>query len=314
MLDEALDQLTALQVEEGDLFAAAATIERRLEVLSAVPVEAPSGFAHYDSLHMACEINLAMGRLPAARRFADAITALPFFREERHLGLGRRLGVDALAGDFGSAVSHAELFERDWRRSGRPVVGNLAIGAYAAAMVFGMLGDEESRARWIEITTALLSDAKRLYTVNNIWRVTFDGLLALHHDDLPGAGEVLSSYSGLEPTTVDSLWESWYAALCAETAVLTGDSAAPARIADARELCRTNEITLAIVDRAAVLHDGRVDDLAAIVGRFSTLGCGYQAERTRQLVTRAQGALRVVTGHGAATDSASVDATEHRDR
>ena len=195
-MDEALDQVCALQLGEGDLFAAAATIDRRLEVLAAVPVDALSGFEYYDSLHMACQVNLAMGRLGRPAGFADAITALPFFRQERHLGFGRRLGVDALAGDFPAAVSHAQLFEQDWRRAGRPVVGNLAVGAYAAAMVFGMLGDQEARTRWIAITKELLSSVDRLHTVYNVWRAVFDGLLALHRDDLARAVELLSVRPG----------------------------------------------------------------------------------------------------------------------
>ncbi len=257
LIDEALDLLAVLQMGEGDLFAAGTTIDRRLQILAAVPVSALSGFEHYDSLHMACQLNLAMGRLEPARRYADAITVLPFFREERHLGLGRRLSVDALAGDFGPAVAHAELFERDWRRSGRPVVGNLAVGAYAAAMVFGMLDDEEGRDRWIKITRALLSDPERLHTVNNAWRVVFDGLLALHRDDLPGAVSVLSSYPGAGPagrTTADSLWVSWFAAAWAETGVLTGDPDATTRLVKGRELCRSQ------LDRA---HHGASGDRPA---------------------------------------------------
>ena len=93
----------------------------------------------------------ASRRLGRARRYADDVAALPFFREERHIGLGRRIEVDAIAGTS-TRSCRAELFERDWRRAGRPVAGNLAVGAYAAAMTFGMLADDARRARWIEIT------------------------------------------------------------------------------------------------------------------------------------------------------------------
>jgi predicted ATPase/DNA-binding CsgD family transcriptional regulator len=321
LLDEALDQMCALQLGDGDMFAAAATIDRRLEVLSAVQVDPLSGFEHYDSLHMACQVNLAMGRLGPARRFADAITALPFLRQERHLGLGRRLGVDALAGDFPAAVSHAELFEQDWRRAGRPVVGNLAVGAYAAAMVLGMLGDEDARTRWIAITKELLSSVDRLHTVHNVWRAVLDGLLALHRDDLAGAVELLSVRPGAASkirTTAHPLWESWYAAAWAETAVLTGDPDAMSRVLHARELCRANEIALAIVDRAAALHEGRIGDLDAITGRLTTLGCTYQADRTRVLATRAGAPGGADHGVPGATATAqahiSVDPTQTKDR
>jgi predicted ATPase/DNA-binding CsgD family transcriptional regulator len=286
LLDEALDQLSVLQLDEGDLFAAAATIERRLELLSTVPVAAVSGFAHYDSLQMACQVNLALGRLEPARRHADAITALPFFRQERHIGLARRLGVDALTGDFRSAVEHADLFERDWRRTGRPVAGNLAVGAYATAMVFGMLGDAEGRDRWAEITSSLLPAQSRLNTVYNVWRALFDGLLALHRDELASAAEALSAPPGAASTTRTTsqvLWEPWYAAAWAETGVLTGDPEVVTRLVHARRLCSTNAIALAVVDRATALHEGSTSDLVAIAARLDGLGCRYQADRTRFL-------------------------------
>jgi predicted ATPase/DNA-binding CsgD family transcriptional regulator len=290
LIDEALDQFCALQLSEGNLSGAATTIQRRLDLLAAVPVDARSGFEHYDSLHMACQVSLAVGRLEAARRFADAITALPFFRQERHLGLGRRLSVDALAGDVESAMVHADLFERDWHRSGRPVAGNLAVGAYATAMVFGVHGDDERRTHWIDITQSLLTDNRRLHTSYNMWRVVFDGLLALHRDDLMLADELLSFRPGPDvpsPSTVYALWESWYAAVWAETGVLTGQPDASDRLEHARHLCSANGVALAIVERAAALHEGRIGSLDAIAARLTDLGCRYQADRTRLLAERA---------------------------
>ena len=167
-------------------------------------------------------------------------------------------------------------------------MGNLAVGAYTAAMVFGMLGDDQERSRWIEITTALLSHPDRLFTYNNVWRTVFDGMLALHRGDLTGAAEVLASYSTdpAERVTVDVLWGSWHAALRAETAVLTGEPDVIDVLLRAREQCLTNDIALAIVDRAAALQGGRIDELAAIADRLTLLGCSYQADRTRALAHR----------------------------
>ena len=145
-----------------------------------MPIEPRSGFEHFDTLQMACRVKLAIGKLAEARHYADAIAALPYFREQRHIGLGRRIEVDAIAGDFEVVVANAELFERDWRRAGRPVAGNLAVGAYAAAMVHGMLGDTDARDRWIEITRALLPSPERFEPQANLWRVTLDAFLALH--------------------------------------------------------------------------------------------------------------------------------------
>ena len=92
------------------------------------------------TMQMACRIELATGKLAEARHYVDAVTAMPYFREQRYIGLGRRFEVDAIAGDFDVVVANVELFDRDWRRAGRPVAADLAVGAYAAAMVYGMLG------------------------------------------------------------------------------------------------------------------------------------------------------------------------------
>ena len=100
LINEALDQLTALELDERNLPGALDAIDRRLQLLHDVPLDATSGFEMYDALHMACHVNLASGRLCAARRYADDVASLPFVREERHIGLGRRIEVDAIAGDF----------------------------------------------------------------------------------------------------------------------------------------------------------------------------------------------------------------------
>ncbi|MFL6151940.1 MAG: ATP-binding protein [Ornithinibacter sp.] len=289
LVDEALDQLTVLELGEDDLPAAADTIDRRLQLLAGVPVGARSGFEHFDSLQMACQVSLAMGRLAPARRHADAVTALAFFRQERHIGLARRLVVDALAGDLQSAATHAQLFERDWRLTGRPVAGNLAVGAYAAALAFGMLDDDDARARWVDITIALLPSPERLRTVNGIWRSVFDGLLALHRDDLATASETLSLPPGTDSaarTTVHPLWEPWYAAVWAETGVLAAEPDAADRLEQARLRCSANAVALTVVDRALALHTGRTGDLDALAARFTALGCAYQADRTRLLARR----------------------------
>ena len=69
-------------------------------------------YEHFDALQMACRVNLGIGKLAEAWHYTDAIAALPYFREQRHIGLGRRIEVDAIAGDFDVVVANAELFER----------------------------------------------------------------------------------------------------------------------------------------------------------------------------------------------------------
>jgi predicted ATPase len=288
---EALDQLTALELSAGDIGAAAAAIDRRLAILADVPFDARSGFEHYDARHMACHVFLAAGRLAEARRYADAVAALPYFREQRHIGLARRLEVDAMAGDFHLVVEQAQLFEQDWRRAGRPVAGNLAIGPYAAAFAFGVLGDAVGRAHWIEITRALVPSADWLDVPDNVPRIALDGLLLLDQGDPDGAHEVLA----LDPERAAGLgvngplWAPWYAAAWAEARVLAACPGADDDLDRAARAARGNVIALTIIARADALRAGDDDELPALAARFAAAGCPYQERRTRHLAEHRAG-------------------------
>jgi hypothetical protein len=284
LVDEALDLVCYGQLRQGRLDAAAATIERRLALLTQVPVDASSGFGHYDARHMACQVSLATGQLDAARRHADDIAQLPFFREERHIGLGRRLTVDAMAGDFDAALADADRFERDWLRTGRPVAGNLAVGAYSVAMVHGMLGDDAGRARWVEITRGLVPVPANFDSPANTWRVVLDAYLALHIGDLGTAGELLAAEPRHRGTgAFHELWLPWYAAAWAETAVRGGRPDIEERLDHAAAFVVDNPIAVAILDRCRALAAGDGDRLDAIAATFRRLGCRYQEARTVDL-------------------------------
>jgi hypothetical protein len=282
LIGEALDQLMTVGEAAGDLKAAAAVIDRRLAVLERLPIEPRSGYEHFDTLQMACRLTLGIGKLAAARSYADAIAALPFFREQRHIGLGRCMLVDAFIGDFDSVTARAELFELDWRRAGRPVAGNLAIGAYAAATVYGILGDRDARERWTDITRALLPSPERFEPEAALWRVTFDALLALHIDEPHVAIELLGNTPEprLAPSAEQNAWRPWYIAAWAEASVLTAQPDAGERLRRAAGSTYGNEIVATIIERAKALHDGHPELLGAIAERFTNAGCTYQAQRT----------------------------------
>jgi predicted ATPase/DNA-binding CsgD family transcriptional regulator len=291
LADEALDQLMALEIAAGDLDAAEAVSDRRLAALEHVPIEPRSGFEHYDTLQMACRVNLAVGKLAEARSYADAIAGLPYFREQRHIGLGRRMLVDAFAGEFDTVTAYAELFERDWRRAGRPVAGNLAVGAYAAAMVHGMLGDGDARDRWIEITQGLLPSPEQFEPREYLWKVTLDALLALHLGEPQVASELLGNTP--EPRVPDvnpneNVWLPWYTAAWAEASVLTAQPDAGERLRHAAQSTYGNEIVATIIERARALHDRRPERLDRIGRQFIAAGCTYQAQRTATLAELSQ--------------------------
>jgi predicted ATPase/DNA-binding CsgD family transcriptional regulator len=286
LVDIALDLLIVVQLDDYDLEAAMATVRERVAVLSHVPIDALSGFEHYDTHHMGCHLALAAGDLGTARRHAVAVAALPFLREERHIGLSRHMEVDAIAGDFDAVLAAAELFEHDWERGGRPVASNLAGGAYAAATVYGMVGNSAAHARWVAITRHLIPPSKPGLDAPVGWPPALDALLALHLDDPESAFDRLAADPGdpdawSNPNT--RLWLPWYTATWAEASALTGHPGTSERLARAPGYVAGNDIARTVIERAQALHDREYHLLGELAPRFTSLGCPYQANRTLQL-------------------------------
>ena len=228
----ALDLLTLAYLVDDDIAEAVRVARRRLELLDTLPVGPLSGFELGDGHLMAAEVDLAAGDLAGAAAHAEALAGLPFYRDEDHLALSRRLLVDALAGHFDDVVRTGERFRAGWERAGRPVAPNLARTSYAVAMVHGMRGDDDRRAAWVRLTIDLGIDAERLAGYQRGWPPVFDGLLALHRDDPATAVRRLAADID-DPELFRSLgsgpWRPWYAALWAEAAVLDHHPEAAAR-------------------------------------------------------------------------------------
>jgi hypothetical protein len=289
----ALDALTTFQLREPD--DAARTVAKRRELLHGRSTDPSAGFELYDTYHMSCQIDLARGDFASARRHADAITALPFFRETRHLGLGRRMEVDAMAGEFHDAVRHGELFERDWASAGRLPAGNLACGAYAVSMAHALLGDDDEHLRWREIATALLLPGRRSQMHGLAWAPTFDAIVELHRGDADSALGRLVAGPDAEDfwrNPNSTLWRKWYAAVWAEAAVLACTRDAGDRLAVAAGAALGNPVAVLLVERARCLHVGDLEALASIERDLAGLGARYQAARTARL----RGAADVPSG------------------
>lgn len=279
----ALDQLTTVQLARGDVRAAAASSLRRTELLAPIAVTAVAGMEFFDGLVMAAECAVAAGDLPAARRLGERLRDLPFYREEGHLATSRLLLVTVLAGDWSQAVALAERFREGWERAGRPRAGNLSRGAYAAATVHGLRGDDDARAAWLEIVGALSTPGVPLSEIH--FGEFFDALLLLHRGLPQQAMQVLDTPPEQLNKWYSGLWRPWYAALWAEAAVLSGREDAVARIQRARLMTAGNPIATAIVDRAAALarragQAGDHDRLTAAAAALQDAGCRYQWART----------------------------------
>jgi hypothetical protein len=273
----ALDQLTAIQLARGEVSAAAATALRRTELLAPMQVTAVSGFEFVDGFVMAAECAIAAGDLGSARALAERSRDLPFNREEGHLATARLLVVTALAGDWEETITLADRFREGWERAGRPRAGNLSRGAYAAATVHGLRGDDDARAVWLDIVAGLATPGRPMSEFH--FGEFFDALLQLHRGHPDQAVQLLSMPPEQFNDWHNGLWRPWYAALWAEAAVLAGHADATTRIPRARLMTSDNPIAAAIVERAAALAGDR-RGLSPAAAALAAAGCRYQWART----------------------------------
>ena len=282
----ALDLLTFTCLVDDDVAEAVRVAHRRLELLEELAVGPLSGFEFGDGHLMAAEVDLDAGDLTGAAAHAEALAGLPFYRDEDHVAMSRRLLVDALAGHFDDVVRTGERFRTGWERAGRPVAPNLARSAYAVAMVHGMRGDDDRRAAWVRLTIDLGVDAEGLAGHQRSWAAVFDAMLALHRNDPAAAVRRLAADvddSELFRSIGSRQWMPWYAALWAEAAVLDHHPDAAARIERSRGAARDNPIATAIIERAAAINAGDRDTLVRLAITFAQLGCPYQQARTGQI-------------------------------
>jgi predicted ATPase/DNA-binding CsgD family transcriptional regulator len=277
----ALDQLLAVQTARGELHAALGSALRRTEILATLPVTAASGLEFFDAFSMATDCAIAAGDLRSARQLAERLRDLPFHREESHLATARLLVVTVLAGDWDEAITLAERYREGWDRAGRPRAGNLSRGAYAAATVYGLRGDDDARAAWLEIVDALATPGRPLSEIH--FGEFFDALLLLHRGELEAAMHLLATPPEEFREWHNGMWRPWYAAVWAEAAVLSGHEDAADRVDRARLMTKENPIAAAIVDRAAALAGDR-NGLIPAASALEAAGCRYQWARTLVLL------------------------------
>lgn len=292
----ALDLLTSIHLVRGEVRAAAASAGRRTELLAPLPVTAEAGVEFLDALGMAEMCAVAIGDLAGARRLAERIAELPFHSEGggAHEAASLLIVVAALAGDWDEALARAERFREEWEIAGRPhgpswakaAPGPLARGAYAAATVYGLRGDQDARAAWLDIMDAMAVPGRN-------WRERrfghfFDALLLLHQGRASQAMKVLEQEPRqTDPAFLEGMWLPWCAALRAEAAVLARRQDAAAFLSVARAMTSDNPIAAAIVERAAALP-GDHDRLIGAAAVFEAAGCRYQWARTLVFIGGAQ--------------------------
>ncbi len=233
-----------------------------------------------DTLHMAPMVFLAAGDLVAARRYAQQRSELPFFRESDHLAVEWLLTTAAIAGSFDEAVALAQRFRRGWKEAGSPPLGGIAFAPAAAAMAYGIRGDEEARLEWLQIFADMRRVVKPVRGRYTILLPAFDGMVALHRGEIGAAlGHVAGEPESFKPWH-DAAWRPWYTAVWAESGVLAGLPDRHARLDRARFVVRGNPVAAAIVERAAAIDAGDTEALMTTAAALGAAGARYQHART----------------------------------
>uniref|UniRef100_UPI0024A96E5C ATP-binding protein n=1 Tax=Nocardia sp. CC201C TaxID=3044575 RepID=UPI0024A96E5C len=274
----ALDALAAAQCWAGDIFAAAETARRRVELLDAVPVSPASALERVNALAEAAETLIGVGDLAAARRCGEQLRDLPLLAERGDFATSRLLAADALAGNVDDVIAGSGRFLDAWELAGRPRAPQLAIAATAVALAHGLRGDDRARADWLGIV-----DALGVTPDQNAFSAIADAVLLLHHGE---ADQALARLAA-PPEELDVefvwVWRHWYTALRAEAATLANDPKSAEYRTAAGPVVAGNPVASAIVDRAIALHDGDLARLPAITAAFEAAACPYQRDRTRSL-------------------------------
>jgi predicted ATPase/DNA-binding CsgD family transcriptional regulator len=277
----ALDQLTAVRFICGELDEAVATVERRLELLADRAHDVEMAWEIPDTLHMAPMAYLAAGDLEAARHYAQLRSELPIFREADHLAVDWLLTTAALAGDFDEAVELAQRLRRGWVEAGRPPLGGTAFAPAAAAMVYGIRGDDEARHEWLDMTVQMRRIVQPMRERQTLYSPAFDAMVALHRGEIG----VALSHMAAAPESFKrwfdaAVWRPLYAASWAEAGVLAALPDRRSRLDRARFVVRGSRIAAAMVERAAAIDADDIEALITTAAALDALGARYQRART----------------------------------
>jgi predicted ATPase/DNA-binding CsgD family transcriptional regulator len=272
----ALDTLAAAQSWAGDSFAAAATVRRRMTLLSRTQGTPAATHEVIEALGEVIEASLGVGDLPGARRWARQLADHPLLAEIGHRATSWLLVIDALTGNVDEALPVSVRFLDAWRRAGTPAGSALGPAAAGVAFIHGLCGAQDAQRVWSAVLDQLDPSPWRTHGYGAI----FDAILMLHQGHAGHARERLAPEPSEVWQWVTWTWLHWYVALRAEAAVLAGSSDAPNRVAEARTTVAGNPIAGAIVERAEALLDDDQKRLLATTAAFDAAGCRYQSART----------------------------------
>jgi predicted ATPase/DNA-binding CsgD family transcriptional regulator len=285
LISAALDAVTLGQMTEGDISGAAGTAAERIGTLPALDRDPQVAFELKDALHTAIFTGVAAGQIARSLEHAERHYALPFLREERHLGAEDLIAPAALAGQRDRVLLLGQEWLRGWERAGRPVAVGRSLAPAAVAMVYGLRGDDTARTGWLAILAAVRGVAEGDAARGSGCGEVFEALVLLDRGQPGSALDLLTDDVVASSSWRIRLWRQWITALRAEAAVLARTPDAAALIAQARAAAGGNPVALALTRRAEALYRGDTAAVHGTAAAFARVGYPYQQARALGLGT-----------------------------
>ena len=266
LISSALDAVGSAVGHDGHYKEAYRYLSERLQLLDRLPRHDPGvGGEIADIFHMASEAAVGAGHLEAALANArnsyhdDTNQGLPQFAAT-HL-----LPPLVLRGEFDEAMEQAMVMYEGWEHAGRPPAGWMSPAFFAAALVFGLRGEDDAYAKWTELATSI-ARMKGPSTCGSY----FESRFALHGGAIEQARQLSTSQADN-----GGYYQPYVQAVRVETAVIAGSDDAEEQLVTAQRLAEENDFVAAQLLRAAgrLHHDETalkesVDGWEAIGARF----------------------------------------------
>jgi tetratricopeptide (TPR) repeat protein len=238
LISSALDAAGSAVGHDGHYKEAYRYLSQRLELLDQLRRHDPRvGGEIADIFHMASEAALGAGHLEAA-----LVNARNSYKDDTNQGLPQFAATHllpplVLRGEFDEAMEQAIVMHQGWERAGKPPAGWMSPAFFAAALVFGVRGDEQGYAKWAELGTSI-AQMKGPFPCGSY----FEARVALH----TGAIEQVRVLSGQQVENGGGgYYQPYVEAVRVEVAVIAASDDAEVQLAAAQRLAPENDFVAA---------------------------------------------------------------------
>jgi predicted ATPase/DNA-binding CsgD family transcriptional regulator len=291
LISGALDAVVAALDASGRLREAHQVNRERAALLSRLPRHDPrTGTEILDTFHMVTEIAVTAGDLPAALSTAQRAQEDEIAKGQPHLAASKSILPLVLQGRFDDALAQAATMWDAWERAGRTPARWMGPAAYAAALAYGLRGDDRGHDEWLARLSAITGTGA--HRVAETYLASFaafsDARIALH---LGRIDQAVAAVAGL-PLGQEPWYGTphWYAArpyawaIAAEVAIVAELPDATDRLAAAAPAGEENYWAAACLARATGRLNGDNGALARSLAGWEGIDARFERACTLMLM------------------------------